>query len=79
VQECDLVRTYIVKVKFDPSGQFMVDETTMEIKVSLRCVPVKGKANRELINTISKHLDINPSNIKIIHGLYSKTKVIQIV
>jgi uncharacterized protein YggU (UPF0235/DUF167 family) len=58
VQECDLVRTYIVKVKFDPSGQFMVDETTMEIKVSLRCVPVKGKANRELINTISKHLDI---------------------
>jgi uncharacterized protein YggU (UPF0235/DUF167 family) len=36
-------------------GQFIVDEATMEINVSLRCVPVKGKANRELINTISKH------------------------
>jgi len=57
----------------------VVDEATMEIKVSLRCVPVKGKANRELINIISKHLKIRPSNIKIIHGLYSKTKVIQIV
>jgi len=79
VQECDLSRTYIVKVRFDPSGQFVVDEATMEIKVSLRCVPVKGKANRELINIISKHFKIRPSNIKIIHGLYSKTKVIQIV
>jgi len=74
-----LSRTYIVKVKFEPSGQFVVDEATMEIKVSLRCVPVKGKANREIINIISKHFKIRPSNIKIIHGLYSKTKVIQIV
>ncbi|MDN5866424.1 MAG: DUF167 domain-containing protein [Candidatus Nitrosocosmicus sp.] len=72
-------RTYIVKVKFDLSGQFTVDEVTMEINVSLRCVPVKGKANRELINIISKHFDTRPSNIKIIHGLYSKTKMIQIV
>ena len=72
-------RTYIVKVKFDPSGQFTVDETTKEINVSLRRVPVKGKANRELVNIISKQFAIKPSNIKIIHGLYSKTKVIQIV
>lgn len=79
MQESDLSRTYVVEVKFDPSGQFVVNEATMEIRVSLRCVPVKGKANRELINTISKHFDIKPSNIKIIHGLYSKTKVIQIV
>jgi uncharacterized protein len=50
----------------------------MEINVSLRCVPVKGKDNRELINTISKHFGIKPLNIKIIHGLYSKTKMIQI-
>ncbi|HKU82960.1 MAG TPA: DUF167 domain-containing protein [Candidatus Nitrosocosmicus sp.] len=79
MQKRDSFRTYIVKVKFDPSGQFIVDEATMEIKVSIRCVPVKGKANRALINTISKHFNIKPSNIKIIHGLYSKTKVIQIV
>lgn len=70
---------YIVKVRFDPSGQFTVDETTKEINVSLRCVPIKGKANRELINIISKQFDIKPSNITIIHGFYSKTKVIQIV
>ncbi|TVP40132.1 hypothetical protein NARC_90037 [Candidatus Nitrosocosmicus arcticus] len=78
MQECGLSRTYIVKVKFDPSGHFTVDEATMEINISLRCAPVKGKANRELINIISKHFDIKPSNIKIIHGLFYKTKVIQI-
>jgi uncharacterized protein len=74
-----MTRTYIVKVKFDPSGQFTVDEATMEINVSLRCAPIKGKANKELISLISKHFNIKPSNIKIIHGLFSKTKVIQIV
>ncbi len=79
MKECGLSRTYIVKVRFDPSGQFTVDETTNLINVSLRCAPVKGKANKELINIISKQFDIKPSNIKIIHGLYSKTKVIQIV
>jgi uncharacterized protein len=76
MQECGLPRTYIVKVKFDPSGRLSVDEEKMEINISLRCAPVKGRANRELINIISKHFDIKPSNIKIIHGLFSKTKVI---
>jgi uncharacterized protein YggU (UPF0235/DUF167 family) len=57
----------------------MVDETTMEIIVSLGCVPVRGRANRELINIISNHFSIKPSNIKIIHGLHSKTKVIEII
>ena len=79
MQEFDLSRTYVVKVKFDPSGRLNVDEEKMEINISLRCAPVKGKANSELINIISKHFDIKPSNIKIIHGLFSKTKVIRII
>jgi uncharacterized protein len=82
VQESGFVglsRTYVVKVKFDPTGQLNVDEEKMEIYISLRCAPVKGKANNELIKIISKHFDIKPSNIKIIHGLFSKTKVILIV
>jgi uncharacterized protein len=82
VQESGFVglsRTSVVKVKFDPSGRLNVDEEKMEINISLRCAPVKGKANNELINIISKHFDIKPSNIKIIHGLFSKTKVILIV
>ncbi len=68
-----------MNVKFDPTGRLNVDEEKMEINISLRCAPVKGKANNELINIISKHFDIEPSNIKIIHGLFSKTKVILIV
>jgi len=50
VQECGLYRTCVVKVKFDPSGRLNVDEEKMEINISLRCAPVKGKAKR-----INKH------------------------
>jgi uncharacterized protein YggU (UPF0235/DUF167 family) len=74
VQKCGLSRTYVLKVKFDPSGRLNVDEEKMEINISLRCAPVKGKASSDLINIISKHFDIKPSNIKIIHGLFSKSK-----
>ena len=75
-----LSRTYVVKVKFDPSGRLNVDEEKMEINISLRCAPVKGKANNELMQTLFRSiLKKKPSNIKIIHGLFSKTKVILIV
>jgi hypothetical protein len=32
-----LSRTYVVKVKFDPTVQLNVDEEKMEINISLRC------------------------------------------
>ena len=73
--ECGLPRTYIVKVKFDPSGRLSVDEEKMEINISLWCAPVKGRANTELINIISKHFDIKPSNIKIIHDYFLKLRL----
>ena len=53
MQESEFVCIYVVKVKFDPSGRLNVDEEKMEINISLRCAPVKGKANSELINIIS--------------------------
>lgn len=59
MQECGLSRTYVVKVKFDPSDRLNVDEEKMEINISLRCAPVKGKENNELTNIISEHFDIN--------------------
>lgn len=51
-----LSRTYVVKVKFDPSGRLNVDEEKMEIHISLRCAPVKGKANNELMQTLFRSI-----------------------
>jgi hypothetical protein len=56
VQKSVLSRTYVLKVKFDPSGRLNVDEEKMEINLSLRCAPVKGKANNELIRTLFRSI-----------------------
>lgn len=56
----------------------MFNKENNEIEISIKTDPVKGKANREIIKKVSKYFNVNKSNIEIIHGLYSKTKVIKI-
>ncbi len=41
--------------------------------------PVKGKANKELINVISRYFKVSKSKIRIIKGLKSKEKTIEIL
>jgi len=45
-------------------------------KVHLTAQPVKGKANKALIDLLSKHFKIKKSSIKITKGLSSHTKSI---
>ncbi|MEM2121281.1 MAG: DUF167 domain-containing protein [Candidatus Woesearchaeota archaeon] len=40
--------------------------------------PILGKANRKLIEVLSKHFNVSKSSIKIIRGLKSKHKIIRI-
>jgi len=48
------------------------------IRVKINSQPQKGKANKYLIEFLSKKLDIPKSNIKIIRGEFSKIKDIEI-
>jgi len=48
------------------------------LRVKIAAPPVKGKANRELINFLSQLLGISKRSIKIERGLTSKRKVIAI-
>lgn len=48
------------------------------LKVYLTAVPIKGKANKELIKLLSKELGISKNKISIIKGEKSNEKVIQI-
>jgi uncharacterized protein len=48
------------------------------IKIRISSPPEKGKANKELIKFISGKLGIVKSDIKIISGLASSKKVIEI-
>jgi len=48
------------------------------LKVKLTAPPVDGKANEALVELLAEHFDISKSKIKIVRGLTSKNKVIEI-
>ena len=49
------------------------------VKVRIRCAPVDGKANRELIETLADAFDVAKSAVSFVSGETSKTKRIRIV
>ena len=65
-----------VEVKFHQDF-IMINEN--KIIIGLSSKPKKGKANLELIKKISKKFDVSSSQVKIIKGIKSKNKVIEIV
>ena len=70
-----------IKIKVIPrSGKNEIvsklpDET---IKIKLKAPPVDGEANNELIKFLSKQWKVPKSNITILKGKTSKTKLIEI-
>lgn len=50
-----------------------------EIAIGIKSEPQKGKANKELLEKISKHFKVRKSNIKIISGEKSRKKIIEII
>ncbi|MEM7819650.1 MAG: DUF167 domain-containing protein [Candidatus Aenigmatarchaeota archaeon] len=49
-----------------------------KIIVGLTSRPEKGKANTELIKKIAKHFKISANQIKIVSGLKSRRKIVEI-
>jgi len=53
-------------------------EDNGRLKVYLTSAPDKGKANRELIEILSKKYGVAKSRISIIAGAASRTKVVEV-
>ena len=49
------------------------------IYVGLTSKPEKGKANRELVNKLAKHFKVPISNVRIIVGHTSRTKLVEVI
>jgi len=49
------------------------------IIVGLTSKPKKGKANLELIRKIAKHFGVSSSQVRIISGLKSRNKIVEII
>ncbi len=66
-----------IKVKTNSSkSEVILKDTYLIVKV--HSLPQDGKANQEVIKTLSSYFDISKSKIKIIKGLKSKNKLIEV-
>jgi uncharacterized protein (TIGR00251 family) len=69
----------LIKVKIIPNSSkndIVIEEDFIKVKVTAQ--PIENKANKALIEVISKKLKIPKTSIEIIKGLTSKEKTILI-
>jgi len=66
---------YRVEVKFH--GDF-IEVVGDRIIVGVKSKPIGGKANRELIRKLAKHFGVSTSQVKIVSGLRSRDKIVEI-
>jgi len=50
-----------------------------KIIVGLTSKPEKGKANLELIKKLAKHFKVSSSQIRIVSGIKSRRKIVEII
>ena len=66
---------YEVEVKFHKN---FIKVEGNKILVGLTSKPEKGKANLELIKKLAKYFKVPSSHIRIVSGLKSKRKIVEI-
>ncbi len=49
-----------------------------EYRVRVAAAPVRGEANREVVEALASHLGLPPSRLKIVRGEKSRRKLIMI-
>jgi hypothetical protein len=67
---------YFVSISFNTLKSFQINGN--EIKVSLKSKPEHGKANQELLKLLSSYFQVPSHKIKIIQGIKSRKKIVQI-
>jgi len=70
---------YTIKVIPKSSQTEIINEKDDFLKIKLKAIPEKGKANTELIKFLAKHFKTTKSNINIIKGKTSRNKIIEII
>lgn len=74
----NISKIYKVKVKFSPVQKLAINENALEIDISINVLPVKGRANKEIVKKLSKYFNVKSSDIEIVHGEFSNTKTVKV-
>ncbi len=65
-----------VRVKFGSKAQIVEGDP---LRVTLTQPPEKGKANKQLIEVLAAHFKIPKNRVKLVSGLTSRFKVVEIL
>jgi uncharacterized protein (TIGR00251 family) len=68
---------YSVSVRFSPDGRLEVSGN--EIAISIKAPPERGKANRELVKKLAAHFGVGEDRVRIISGLASRKKLVEVL
>jgi uncharacterized protein (TIGR00251 family) len=67
-----------VKVVTNAKEDSIKQDNQNSFTIHLNEKPILGKANKKLIEIISKHFNVSKSSVKIIRGIKSRHKIIKI-
>ena|SRR5437016_6447936 len=70
--------TFCIRVQPRASRSEIVGEFDGSLKIRLAAPPVDGEANAECVRFFAKELGISRTNVEIVSGLSSKTKIIRV-
>jgi uncharacterized protein (TIGR00251 family) len=68
-----------VRVVPNSSMTMVQSEPDGSIKVKLTARPEKGKANEQLVGVLAKHYNVNKSKVRILKGMASKDKIVEVL
>ena len=72
-----LALIYNVSVKFNSDELFIIHGN--EITLSIKSAPKHGKANAELLKKLSRQFKVDPTRIRIVAGMTSRKKMVEIL
>ncbi len=67
---------YEVEVRFHRD---FIEVSENRIIIGLTSRPERGRANRELIRKLAKHFNLPQSHVRIVSGVRSRKKVVEII
>ena len=70
--------TFRAKVIPNSSVSKIMEVTEEFVKIKLNSPPIEGRANKEVINLLSKVLDIPKTSIELVSGDKSKLKTLNV-
>jgi uncharacterized protein len=68
---------YSISVRFSADNKLQVSGD--EIAISIKSRPERGKANRELVEKLAAHFGVSENRVRIISGLTSRRKLVEIL